>query len=454
MRRRLAIAAFAALGGLALADQCQVARLVTPEAHDANSFGVGVASTGDYWFVSDHQAEVFCSGFGCGVGAVYVYEMVAGELLHSQTLISPFAQSPDNFGVSIGASGDTLAVSARNSAVPSGSGRPGAIFMYTLMDGSWDLTSIIEPPVGVQDFTDVLSFDGRTLAAFDYFNERVLVYTLAAEGWELTDELLPPDGVRERSEFGWTILVAGNRIIVGAPRDGAVANDGGSFHVYSEVAEGQYELEQSVVSTEPQQLGRSLALVGETLLVGAPVAERTRYQQGAVHVYRFDGDSWIHVDELLSPNPHTQEGFGWNLTADGENMAIRGGSGGLYRAHLFEQGGDGEWRFSETLTPDTSALPDQFGFAMEMHGSELVVSAYRERDAGGSDRYGAAYHFDLSCGACETDLDADGRLTIFDFLLFFNLFDDGDTQADFDGDGELTIFDFLAFQTAFDAGCE
>ncbi|MFI4882067.1 MAG: GC-type dockerin domain-anchored protein, partial [Phycisphaerales bacterium JB064] len=48
----------------------------------------------------------------------------------------------------------------------------------------------------------------------------------------------------------------------------------------------------------------------------------------------------------------------------------------------------------------------------------------------------------------------DGALTIFDFLLFFNLFDDGDTQADFDGDGELTIFDFLAFQTAFDAGCE
>ncbi|OAB63776.1 hypothetical protein AY599_01265 [Leptolyngbya valderiana BDU 20041] len=51
------------------------------------------------------------------------------------------------------------------------------------------------------------------------------------------------------------------------------------------------------------------------------------------------------------------------------------------------------------------------------------------------------------------DLDADGSLTIFDFLVFANLFQDGDPQADFDGDGELTIFDFLAFQTAFDAGC-
>ena len=54
---------------------------------------------------------------------------------------------------------------------------------------------------------------------------------------------------------------------------------------------------------------------------------------------------------------------------------------------------------------------------------------------------------------CRPDLDGDGELTLFDFLMFQNLFDAGDARADFDGDGELTIFDFLAFQNAFDAGC-
>jgi uncharacterized membrane protein len=54
---------------------------------------------------------------------------------------------------------------------------------------------------------------------------------------------------------------------------------------------------------------------------------------------------------------------------------------------------------------------------------------------------------------CPADLDGDGRLTVFDFLEFQNLFVAGDLAADFDGDGELTIFDFLAFQNAFDAGC-
>ncbi|MFI4883087.1 MAG: FG-GAP-like repeat-containing protein [Phycisphaerales bacterium JB064] len=54
---------------------------------------------------------------------------------------------------------------------------------------------------------------------------------------------------------------------------------------------------------------------------------------------------------------------------------------------------------------------------------------------------------------CVADLDADGELTIFDFLAFQNLFDLADPAADFDGDGQFTIFDFLAFQNAFDVGC-
>jgi len=54
---------------------------------------------------------------------------------------------------------------------------------------------------------------------------------------------------------------------------------------------------------------------------------------------------------------------------------------------------------------------------------------------------------------CPADIDADGELTLFDFLAFQNLFDAGDLAADFDGDGELTLFDFLEFQNQFDAGC-
>ena len=56
-------------------------------------------------------------------------------------------------------------------------------------------------------------------------------------------------------------------------------------------------------------------------------------------------------------------------------------------------------------------------------------------------------------GGCRADLDGDGDLTLFDFLVFQNLFATGDLRADFDGDGQLTLFDFLAFQNEFAIGC-
>lgn len=57
------------------------------------------------------------------------------------------------------------------------------------------------------------------------------------------------------------------------------------------------------------------------------------------------------------------------------------------------------------------------------------------------------------CQPCRADLDGDGELTIFDFLVFQDAFEAMDPIADFDGDGLLTLFDFLAFQNAFDLGC-
>lgn len=60
--------------------------------------------------------------------------------------------------------------------------------------------------------------------------------------------------------------------------------------------------------------------------------------------------------------------------------------------------------------------------------------------------------FEVDCGPPNpADFDRDGALTIFDFLLFQSLWEDGDPAADIDRDGAFTLFDFLAYQTLFDA---
>ena len=62
---------------------------------------------------------------------------------------------------------------------------------------------------------------------------------------------------------------------------------------------------------------------------------------------------------------------------------------------------------------------------------------------------GLVRHKDLAAYGPRADLDGDGLLTVFDFLMFQNLFAAGDLRADFDLSQTLNIFDFLAYQNAF-----
>ncbi|MEO1008585.1 MAG: serine hydrolase domain-containing protein [Planctomycetota bacterium] len=58
-----------------------------------------------------------------------------------------------------------------------------------------------------------------------------------------------------------------------------------------------------------------------------------------------------------------------------------------------------------------------------------------------------------ACTPCAADLDADGRLTLFDFLAFQVAFAVGAQAGDYDRSGALDLFDFLAFSNDFALGC-
>ncbi len=54
---------------------------------------------------------------------------------------------------------------------------------------------------------------------------------------------------------------------------------------------------------------------------------------------------------------------------------------------------------------------------------------------------------------CYPDFDADGDLTLFDFLAFVNGFNAAAPDADCDGNKVFDLFDFLCFVNAFNGGC-
>jgi hypothetical protein len=54
---------------------------------------------------------------------------------------------------------------------------------------------------------------------------------------------------------------------------------------------------------------------------------------------------------------------------------------------------------------------------------------------------------------CPADCDGSGDLSLFDFLCFVNLFNDGDDAADCEDNDVFDLFDFLCFTNQFNEGC-
>ncbi len=163
-----------------------------------------------------------------------------------------------------------------------------------------------------------------------------------------------------------------------------------------------------------------------------------------------------------------EEGFQLRLVATRfeANLARRGGAihvrtdavAGL-RLDLSPEG-DAVNRFSANLATTGSAIANDSAHGVEASGvcwGVPTASAARTLIHDGLDDPAlgivAIDPIATACLDCPQDLDGDGELTIFDFLIFQGLFAIGDPAADFDGDGEFTIFDFLGFSNAFDAGC-
>jgi hypothetical protein len=99
-------------------------------------------------------------------------------------------------------------------------------------------------------------------------------------------------------------------------------------------------------STLGQGFGASLALSGNTLVVGAPDDDGFVTNNGAVYVFeRIDG-AWQQVAKLYSPYPDSNDAFGSSVAFDGTTIVVAE----FHTAYVFQRSGDG-WVDTNTLKP-------------------------------------------------------------------------------------------------------
>ena len=149
-------------------------------------------------------------------------------------------------------------------------------------------------------------------------------------------------------------------------------------------------------------LGWSVALDGNTALVGAPFATvGSEYQQGAAYLFTLSGNTWSEAQKLTASDRATSEYFGFSVAVNGTTAVIgapyangdTSGSGAAYAFHSEL----GNWNETQKLAGSDSLSGNQFGYKVALKGNvALFGGPFADIDA--NTEQGAAYVFNRDDG--------------------------------------------------------
>jgi hypothetical protein len=205
-------------------------------------------------------------------------------------------------------------------------------------------------------------------------------------GWAERGVLRPDDPTRARG-FGAVKILRGDLAAISAHGDDSVATGAGSVHIFERDAGGAWRQRLWIVPTGEfdflgARFGSALAMEGDTLVVGAPGAGSVFTRgHGVVYVYQRDGFGEFNLRQtIVNPDPREFDSFGQSLALVGDTLVIGrsedwSGISGFGSAWVFQRDGAGQFDHVQTIRPN--ARPGRVGLAIALDETTLVLAADR-----------------------------------------------------------------------------
>ena len=269
------------------------ATLTAPTPASGDQFGSSVAISGNTVLVGASATDV--AAVGTDAGAAYVFTR-SGTTWSQQARVTGSA-AYDEFGTSVALSGTTALIGAFNVAPRDPSSADGsccgqgAAYVLTGSGSSWvsQATLRASDGQGGDFFGYTVALDGDT-AVVGAYNAPVgavygaaYVFTRTGSTWSQQAKLTS-DAISTSDFFGWAVAVSGDSVVVGAP-----AFDGSGVRAaYGYTRSGSTWFADGPVtgSGGPNDaFGYSVAVIGSTALVGAPLADSTGVASGKAFAF-------------------------------------------------------------------------------------------------------------------------------------------------------------------------
>jgi len=223
--------------------------------------------------------------------------------------------------------------------------------------------------------------------------------------WEEETKLVMT-GAAAGDNFGSSVAIDGDVIVVGAPNDdiNVGSNFHGSAHVFT-LGPGGWDAGIELLPLDAdiayQNYGISVDIDNSTIVVGVSYDSDKGAASGSAYVYELPAGTWQKTGKLLPPNTGNNQNFGWSVAIDMDTIVVGAPhwtDGGLGAAYAFTRSDSWATPTSVTLPVTDNLAADQFGWSVAVSGDIAVVGARMDDDAVNGNDSGSITVFDRSSG--------------------------------------------------------
>lgn len=366
-------------------------KLTAIDGAENDSFGVGVSIKGDYAVIGSSDDDV---GGILNQGSAYVYQRIGTSWLFAQKLTALDGAADDGFGWSVSISGGRIIIGAPGGI--GGNTSPGSAYIFVNIAFQWQQQQKITASDGAANdfFGKSVSIDGDYAAIGS--RESAYIFVGNAVEWSEQQKLTAIDNGNPNScGFGESVSISGNRVVAGCYLDGEIypiesRNAGAAYVFVRDGTTWTQEIKLKGLDTNGgDYFGTSVAISGNTVIIGAPDAFWNGGNFGAAYIFVLNGSNWFQQKKLIVETEVPSALFGGSV-AISVNTAVIGASGvnnNRGAAYIYVRNGT-SWTYQATLLAPDGESFDQFGYSVAIYWNYIIIGA-----PGDDSDKGAAYVF-------------------------------------------------------------
>ncbi|VAW44431.1 Thiamin-phosphate pyrophosphorylase [hydrothermal vent metagenome] len=304
----------------------QTAKLLATDGTSGDLFGYSVSILGDRVLIGAYLDDEK----GRASGSAYVFDFLDGSWVQTAKLQATDGVAGAQFGVAVSLSGDRALIGAKGDKQKARFS--GSAYIFDLVDGRWSQATklIAKDGTAFANFGNSVSLSGnRALigASGDdtngKFSGSAYIFELSAGSWSQAAKLIADD-TTESDLFGTAVSLSGNRALIGASGDDDNGNASGSAYIF-ELSAGYWSQTTKLLAidgTEYDDFGSSVSLSGNQVLIGAKFDDDNGSDSGSAYMFTLSASGWSQTRKLIAQDGTQGDRFSMSVSVSSDRALL------------------------------------------------------------------------------------------------------------------------------------